>query len=182
MAGHCKAEIVSAVKAAFDNKQLPDLENDAMAFMMSKSAYLYDEGDHNGPHLMFFTALKDGKDWGGFRIGLASCFRSLLVLIVEGTAPGERAVADSCVRSRSCRVVRWSGRTHASRHPTELRHGNQTASAAMGVHSRYHAIIHSHSCSSPTAPGSVLESTLARAVSRGRRSRPPDRRRGRNLA
>jgi hypothetical protein len=69
MAGHCKAEIVSAVKAAFDNKQLPDLENDAMAFMMSKSAYLYDEGDHNGPHLMFFTALKDGKDWGAFASG-----------------------------------------------------------------------------------------------------------------
>jgi hypothetical protein len=35
-----------------------------MAFMMSKSAYLYDEGDHNGPHLMFFTALEDGKNWG----------------------------------------------------------------------------------------------------------------------
>jgi len=35
-----------------------------MVFMMSKSAYLYDEGDHNGPHLMSFTALQDGKDWG----------------------------------------------------------------------------------------------------------------------
>jgi hypothetical protein len=64
MAGHSKAEIVLAVKAAFDNKQLPDLENGNMVFMMSKSAYLYDAGDHNGPHLMFFTALKDGKDWG----------------------------------------------------------------------------------------------------------------------
>jgi hypothetical protein len=64
MAGHSKAEIVSALKAAFDNKQLPDLESGNMVFMMSKSAYLYDEGDHNGPHLMFFTALKDGKDWG----------------------------------------------------------------------------------------------------------------------
>jgi hypothetical protein len=53
MAVHSKAEIVSAVKAAFDNKQLPDLENGAMAFMMSKSAYLTDAGDHNGPHLMF---------------------------------------------------------------------------------------------------------------------------------
>ena len=38
MAGRSKEEIVSAIKAAFDNKQLPDLENDAMAFMMSKSA------------------------------------------------------------------------------------------------------------------------------------------------
>jgi hypothetical protein len=42
----------------------PDLESGNMVFMMSKSAYLYDAGDHNGPHLMFFTALKDGKDWG----------------------------------------------------------------------------------------------------------------------
>jgi hypothetical protein len=64
MAGHSKAEIVSAIKAAFANKQLPDLENGNMVFMMSKSAYLYDAGDHNGPHLMFFTALNDGKDWG----------------------------------------------------------------------------------------------------------------------
>jgi hypothetical protein len=46
-----KAEIVTAVKAAFDNKQLPDLESGNMVFMMSKSAYLYDAGDHNGPHL-----------------------------------------------------------------------------------------------------------------------------------
>jgi hypothetical protein len=32
--------------------------------MMSKSAYLFDAGDHNAPHVMFFTVLKDGKDWG----------------------------------------------------------------------------------------------------------------------
>jgi len=38
MAGHSKAEIVSAVKAAFDNKQLPDLENGNMVFMMSKAS------------------------------------------------------------------------------------------------------------------------------------------------
>jgi hypothetical protein len=38
-------------------------------FMMSKAAYLYDEGDHNGPHRMFFTALKDGRDWGAFASG-----------------------------------------------------------------------------------------------------------------
>jgi hypothetical protein len=64
MAGHSKAETVSALKVAFDKKQLPDLENGNMVFMMSKSAYLYDAGDHNGPHVMFFTALEDGKDWG----------------------------------------------------------------------------------------------------------------------
>ncbi len=113
MAGHSKAEIVSALKAAFDNKQLPDLESGNMVFMMSKSAYLYEAGDHNGPHLMFYRA-QGRYGLGCWRTRLASCFRSLLVLIVEGTVPGERAAADSCVRSRSCKVVRRNGRTHAS--------------------------------------------------------------------
>ncbi len=69
LAGNSKVEILSALKAAFDNKQLPDLESGNMVYMMSKSAYLYDEGDHNGPHLMFFTAFKDGKDWGAGALG-----------------------------------------------------------------------------------------------------------------
>jgi hypothetical protein len=69
LAGNSKAEIVSALKAAFDKKQLPALESGNMVYMMSKSAYLYDAGDHNGPHLMFFTALEDGKDWGAFAAG-----------------------------------------------------------------------------------------------------------------
>ncbi len=38
---------------------------------------------------------------------------SLLVLIVEGTVPGKSVAADSCVRSRSCKVVRRNGRTNA---------------------------------------------------------------------
>lgn len=64
MAGRSKAEIVSAVKAAFENKQLPHLESGAMDYMMSKSSYLTDEGEHNLPHVMFYTLVKDGKDWG----------------------------------------------------------------------------------------------------------------------
>jgi hypothetical protein len=59
MAGRSKAEILSAIKAAFENRQLPDLESGAMAYMMSKSAYLTDEDDHNIPHLMFLTAVMD---------------------------------------------------------------------------------------------------------------------------
>jgi hypothetical protein len=69
MAGRSKAEIVSAVKAAFANKQLPDLESGAMDYMMSKSSYLTDEGNHNMPHLMFYTLVKDGKDWGSGAAG-----------------------------------------------------------------------------------------------------------------
>lgn len=64
MAGRSKAEIASALKLAFENKQLPSLESGAMAYMMSKSAYLTDQGDHNMSHLMFYTRVKDGKDWG----------------------------------------------------------------------------------------------------------------------
>jgi len=64
MAGRSKEETVSAVKAAFGNKQLPPLESDAMDYMMSKSSYLTDQGPHNMPHVMFYTLVKDGKDWG----------------------------------------------------------------------------------------------------------------------
>ncbi len=69
MAGRSKAEILSAVKAAYENKQLPDLESGAMDYMMSKSAYLTDQGDHTLPHIMFYTHVKDGKDWGSGAAG-----------------------------------------------------------------------------------------------------------------
>jgi len=64
MAGRSKAEMLSALKAAFANRQLPKLESGAMDYMMSKSSYLTDEGEHNMPHVMFFTAGLDAKDWG----------------------------------------------------------------------------------------------------------------------
>jgi hypothetical protein len=64
MAGRSRAEILSAIKAAFEHKQLPNLESGAMCYMMSKSSYLTDEDDHNAAHLMFFTLVKDAKDWG----------------------------------------------------------------------------------------------------------------------
>jgi hypothetical protein len=69
MAGRSKAEILSAIKAAFENRQLPDLESGAMCYMMSKSSYLTDEDNHNMPHLMFYTAGVDAKDWGSGAAG-----------------------------------------------------------------------------------------------------------------
>lgn len=69
MAGRSKAEIVSALKTAYEKQQLPNLESGAMDYMMSKSAYLTDEGEHNGPHLMFYAPVKDGKDWGSGAAG-----------------------------------------------------------------------------------------------------------------
>jgi hypothetical protein len=64
MAGRSNAEVLSALKAAYENKHLPDLESGAMDYMMSKSSYLTDQGGHNMPHVMFYTRVKDGKDWG----------------------------------------------------------------------------------------------------------------------
>jgi hypothetical protein len=64
MAGRSKQEIIAALKTAFEKKQLPDLESGAMDYMMSKSSYLTDQGAHNLPHVMFYTRVKDGKDWG----------------------------------------------------------------------------------------------------------------------
>jgi hypothetical protein len=69
MAGRSKEEIVLALKTAYEKKQLPDLESGAMDYMMSKSAYLTDMGGHNLPHLMWYTALSDGKDWGAYAAG-----------------------------------------------------------------------------------------------------------------
>jgi len=69
MAGRSKAEIVSALKAEYGKKQLPELESGAMDYMMSKSSYLTDQGGHNLPHLMFFTAGMDAKDWGSGAAG-----------------------------------------------------------------------------------------------------------------
>lgn len=69
MAGRSKAEMLSGVKAGFENGQLPKLESGAMDYMMSKAAYLTDEGDHNMPHLMFLTAGMDATDWGSNTAG-----------------------------------------------------------------------------------------------------------------
>ena len=89
MAGRSEAEIVSAIQAAFENRQLPNLESGAMAYMMSKSAYLTDEGDHNGPHLMFYTPVKDSKDWGAGAAGSPVVYGSRMLM----KAPGFSALA-----------------------------------------------------------------------------------------
>jgi hypothetical protein len=69
MADRSKEEILSALKTAYEKKQLPDLETGAMDYMMSKSSYLTDWGGHNMPHLMFFTTVKDAQDWGSGAAG-----------------------------------------------------------------------------------------------------------------
>src|SRR4030095_14242605 len=64
LAGRSKLEVIAAIKAAIDKKELPPLEQGTVSYMMSKSSYLTDSGDHNVPHIMFFqTNMKDAT-WG----------------------------------------------------------------------------------------------------------------------
>src|SRR5215469_9040555 len=64
LAGLSKTEIIDRTRAPFEKKELPPLESGAMCYMMSKEAYLTDEDDHNMAHLMFYTTLMNGADWG----------------------------------------------------------------------------------------------------------------------
>ncbi len=65
LAGKSKAQVIDALKAAYEKKELPPLEPGAMSYMMSKDQYLTDAGDHRWmAHLMFYTALMDGAAWG----------------------------------------------------------------------------------------------------------------------
>src|SRR5580700_7004891 len=58
LAGHSKQEVIAAIKAAIDKKELPALERGTVSYMMSKSSYLTDNGDHDVPRLMFFQTDK----------------------------------------------------------------------------------------------------------------------------
>jgi hypothetical protein len=64
LAGKTRNEIVEGNKAAFERGELPPLEPGAMSYMMSKDAYLTDNGGHNLAHLMFYTPPLDGQAWG----------------------------------------------------------------------------------------------------------------------
>jgi hypothetical protein len=48
LAGHSKLEVIAAIKAAIDKKELPALEQGTVDYMMSESSYLTDNGDHDG--------------------------------------------------------------------------------------------------------------------------------------
>ncbi|HEV2182328.1 MAG TPA: hypothetical protein VGR39_01490 [Candidatus Acidoferrales bacterium] len=64
LSGYSKLDVIAAIKAALDNKELPALEPGTVCYMMSKSSYLTDNGGHNGPHLMFYEPHKDDSAWG----------------------------------------------------------------------------------------------------------------------
>lgn len=62
LAGHSKEDVIAALKADIDRKELRPLEPGTICYMMSRTSYLTDSGGHNMPHLMFYQA--DGTAWG----------------------------------------------------------------------------------------------------------------------
>lgn len=64
LAGRTKAQMVEAITAAIDKKELPAMEPGAMCYMLSKQGYLSDRDGHWHPHLMFFVSQTDPAAWG----------------------------------------------------------------------------------------------------------------------
>jgi hypothetical protein len=64
LAGLSKTQVFEAIKAASERKELPSPEPGAMCYMMSKEAYLNDQGSHNLSHLMFEVPRIDSAAWG----------------------------------------------------------------------------------------------------------------------
>lgn len=64
LAGRSDADIGKRIKAALRAKEIPPLEPGAMCYMMSKSSYLSEDGEHDMAHVMFYVPFKDGASWG----------------------------------------------------------------------------------------------------------------------
>jgi hypothetical protein len=77
--GLSKEQIIAGIKAAYARNELPALEPGAMAYMLSKHAWLSDREPHSLAHLMFYTPLMDAANWGADKndtpVGLLQQFR-----------------------------------------------------------------------------------------------------------
>lgn len=64
LAGRTKAQMIEAVAAAIEKKELPPMEPGAMCYMLSKQSHLSDSDPHWHPHLMFFLSQTAPATWG----------------------------------------------------------------------------------------------------------------------
>jgi hypothetical protein len=69
LAGRTKAQMMEAIVAGIDKKELPAMESGAMCYMLSKQGYLSDRDGHWHPHLMFFFSQADPAAWGADQLG-----------------------------------------------------------------------------------------------------------------
>lgn len=98
LAGLSRDQMFEKTKALAEMKELPAYEPGAVCYMMSKEAYLTDQGSHNMSHLMFY--LPAGTDWGAGRPGAP-------VIQGQKDVPGTpQAVTEFLIP-----VLRWSDGT-----------------------------------------------------------------------
>jgi hypothetical protein len=69
LAGRTKAQMMEAIVAAIDMKELPEMEPGAMCYMLSKQGYLSSRDGHWHPHLMFFFSFTDPAAWAANQPG-----------------------------------------------------------------------------------------------------------------
>jgi len=99
LAGQSKDQIRKGVEA-FGRKEVPALQPGAMCYMLSKEAYLTDQGSHNLAHLMFYVP--EGTAWGANLAGSP-------VQVLQQHIPG----APSPISMYIVPVRRWSDGTSA---------------------------------------------------------------------
>ena len=99
LAGQSKDQIRKGVEA-FGRKEVPALQPGAMCYMLSKEAYLTDQGSHNLAHLMFYVP--EGTAWGANLAGSP-------VQVLQQHIPG----APSAISMYIVPVRRWSDGTSA---------------------------------------------------------------------
>jgi hypothetical protein len=83
LAGFSKTQVTDAIKTAVDKKELGAPESGSMCYMMSKEAYLADQGGHNLSHLMFELPHTDGAAWGADLVGSPGLFQDSPIFFVS---------------------------------------------------------------------------------------------------
>ncbi len=68
LGGRTKVQMMEAIVAGIDKKELPAMESGAMCYMLSKQGYSAREGRWH-PHLMFFVSQSDPAAWGADQKG-----------------------------------------------------------------------------------------------------------------
>lgn len=111
LAGHSKQEVIAAIKAAIDKKELPALEPGTVSYMMSKDSYLTDYGGHTGPHMMFYETAKDGAAWGANLTNSPVLAVNCWYISVRSLPTTQILPTTVRLPSRSSQMVRWNAGT-----------------------------------------------------------------------
>jgi hypothetical protein len=99
MEGKSRTEIAQTLKAAWESKEFPTLEPNAICYMMSKQQYLNDDGVHWHPHMMWYVPGDAAKSWEANLPG---------VPVIAGNVPEDRMTIFMVV------VDHWSDGTQAT--------------------------------------------------------------------